>query len=1407
MTTAGVSIVGIGCRISGAASAEEYWRMLHARPPGAAAGIEPFDHDWFGLSAREHAAMAGPQRLTMTVAVEALDDAGIGYRAPGSSAAVLFGAGAGPADLLSTALDLHGPSLTLDSAQASFLTALGMAVRLLDDASVPFAIVGDVTAPPPNPVSTNEIQTNGTEPDHCAVVILQRTADADRDGNRQYAQITEVAFGSNGHAGAAPERVSSAAAPPVATVGELVEAALRVYHGDRPLAPDAAETPTAAAALVRVSVRAGASTYAEVVLRGSQATGTDRGYEPPVLIPVTGRDNAELRAQAQRYAMRLERAGAAAASVREFAAATARLIPERTRAVVLAQDRDDAMTQLHALAHGEASTAVLGPSSARRPGRLLFLFSGQSALHIAMGRALAARHRVFAAALAETAETIVAAGGPRSWTPKHGFALAAAGGSAASGAHPTALVVPALFTFQVAVTELLSAWGIRPDAVAGHGLGELAAAAVSGALPLADAARIVVQHSRLPAPGSTAAALLTATPADAAKLIEPLRGQVHLAAVNGPRAVLVTGSARYIDTVIRRAKRRDMFARRLTDEADPHGRTGTVPTGFLDALTDLRPAAPHTPMYSTVRHGAVLTGPAADGRYWAENASGTVQLAAALAHAAVDGVTTVVEIAPQPVLSPAVRAYPDFRDAVYPVATRADEAGDFLACLARLHLDGRPIEWSAQGPFVAAPRRIWRRSRTLPEPQPAEPTLPADDLVDHVVCDTPTVPASFWLRILLRHGGADATVLSDFVVHEQAEFGVLARVHYRALDSAGSLRAEVTDGGALASARPGGDPTPADIVAWMRVVDINRAGRHRMRVVAPAAFYDELQCRRLAYGPRLRVLRGIALGPEQAVGLFDAAELHSTATVEGCLQLLAATGYEDAPADAIPLPVGIESAWLSAEPRRTVLEAHAFLRTRSTTGLLGDVIGTDQHGVPCLALSGVRIRFAAPDIPAVDAPRPVERPFSFRQETWQPGDLPDLDQDPLVERALIIGDSDLAVRLSTALGAVVPTDRVPHGPEAARPLVAAALAHGPAALVLVWSETSSAAVEFDGTAVPDSAASVGHVLVLLQQVLAAAHPRTVTIVLPAPRDPAAGMPRFGELATSFGIAGLVRSLQLESDRTVRLVWADTDTADVPALCRLLVTDAPGVPAELRLSTDTFAVRRFAHARRRALPATVDIGGTYVVTGGLGVLGSIAVRWLLDSGARDVVVLTRAPRPIPALLDGWEDRIVVVRCDAADRADLANALNDIRECGSTIRGVVHAAADGTDAAFDAVTPAQLTTMFAPKLHAARNLIELTAADPTDFVLLCSATTGALGAPGRAAHAAANAAMDALASVYVGRRVLSIGWDRSMADPDGSALPRTGAARRGAGLLTQVLRYSDTYLLTTDEVAPVPACEVP
>ncbi|WP_280258201.1 SDR family NAD(P)-dependent oxidoreductase, partial [Nocardia abscessus] len=713
---------------------------------------------------------------------------------------------------------------------------------------------------------------------------------------------------------------------------------------------------------------------------------------------------------------------------------------------------------------------------------------------------------------------------------------------------------------------------------------------------------------------------------------------------------------------------------------------------------------------------------------------------------------TVVEIGPHPVLLSAVREYPDFRDGTHAVALRDDEASGFLTGLARLYLEGRPVDWSTLGPFGTPTPRKWRKRKfPLLVAGPASAHIPesafaAEDLTQHVVQGESTVPAVFWLRRLLHlaRDTAGAAALADFAVHERTDPAVLPEVVYRGPGAEESMRAEVTGTGTLASARPAGDPTPADIVAWMRVVDANRAARHHMRVITIGAFYQELRRRRLEYGPRFRALRGIAAGTGRALGLFDAAELHRTATLDGCLHVLAAAVFDELPTTSIPLPIGMDSAWLSHEPNRHVLEVHALIRERSDTGLVGDVIATDQHGVPCLAFSGVHIRYADPDaeedLGAVRATR-AEHDAHFRQEAWAARDPETLglgdasvDRTP-VRRAVVVGASDLAVRLARALDAEVPTERIAREPDDACPLVGAVLTGrgGGHAVVVVWPADSAVGEGNSG------APATGRVLELLQLVSAHDATASVTVVLPQEqaarahsRPTEAGPPTSVEAAA---IAGLVRSLQLETGRTVRLIWTDADPRNVPLLTSLVTATDSAIPDELRLSAGEIAVRRFTPARARALPvAAVDANGTYVVTGGLGTLGSVAVRWLLDAGARDVVVLTRAPRPVPALLDGLEDRIVVVRCDAADRDDLANALSDIRASDSAIRGVVHAAGALEDAAFDAVTAGQLARMFLPKPTAAVNLIELTATDATDFVLLFSSATGALGAPGQAAYAA-------------------------------------------------------------------------
>ncbi|WP_159841090.1 type I polyketide synthase [Nocardia sp. CY41] len=1555
-----VSVIGIGCRLPGAASAAEFWRLLvegrdaTSTPPTGRLGsrrggylddVESFDNDWFAISDREAAVMDPQQRLALEVAVEALDDAGIGYRVRGSGAAVVFGASgydhgiavlgrAGHdapyavtgsalsiiANRLSYVLDLHGPSLVLDSACSSSLAAVDLAVRLLADGTVPFVIVGGVNlvllehtsnyladsgflSPGGRSAPFDATADGYARGDGCAVVVLQRSADAVREGNRVYAEIVGTAVGSDGRsnglyapngraqqetlrtawsrAGRAPSSagyiechgtgtplgdavevgalaaaLGDGAGDPLwigsvksnighleaaAGVAGMVKTALSIHHGviaptihlhtEHPLlhlAERGLRVPTEPVDWSRVAAPervAGVSSFgfggtiAHIVLRGVPPTRPDHGDHFPMLLPLTARDDEDLRERALRLAGELDEERP---PLPEFLSATARSISEPTRAAIVAHDRADAVHRLRAFGRGDAD-AALGPVVSRRRGGLLFLFSGQGGQHPKMGRALAARYPVFAAALAEATDAIVTAGGPRVWTPRHGF-------TAAGETQPTDLVQPALFAFQIALVELLAAWGIRPDAVAGHSSGEIAAAAVSGALSLADAARVVVLRSATLAhlDGHGAMAVLEADQDEAARLVEPMRAEVAIAAVNGPRSVVVSGTPRYIDALVRRATRRTMFARRLAVDFAAHSpQVATVLAPFVGALTEIAPLVPRLPVYSTARRGVKLTTAAMDRDYWAENAAGTVELAAALERAAGDGFSTVLEIGPHPVLLSAVREYPDFRDGAHSVATREDETSGFLTGVARLHLEGRPIDWSALGPFTtSAPRRWRKRKFPLLVAGPASAHVPetgfeAEDLADHVVQGDNIVPAVFWLRRLLHlaRDTVGTTAVADFAVHERTDPSVLPEVVYRGPGPEESVRAEVTGTRTLASARPAGDPTPADIVAWMRVVDANRAARHHMRVVTTGAFYQELRRRRLEYGPRFRTLRGIAAGTGRALGLFDAAELHHTATLDGCLHVLAAAVFDELPTTSIPLPIGIDAAWLSHEPNRHVLEVHALIRERSDTGLVGDVVATDQHGVPCLAFSGVHVRYAdAADEESsggfrVARAEQATQTAPFRQEVWETCDPGSLGlggpAGTLVRRAVVVGASDLAVRLARALDAELPTERIAREPDDASPLVTAMPTgrgggHG---VVVVWPADSGAHDD------ESAAATTGRILELLQLISGHDATASITVVLPVSRadEPGAVAP-----VVPAAVAGLVRSLQLETDRPVRLVWTDPDLGNLPLLTRLATTADSALPGELRLSAGEVAVRRFTPARARALPVVgIDPSGTYVVTGGLGALGSVAVRWLLEAGARDVVVLTRAPRPVPALLDGLEDRIVVVRCDAADRVDLANALSDIRASDSVIRGVVHAAGVLEDAGFDAVTAGQLARVFLPKSTAAGNLIELTATDTTDFVLLFSSATGALGAPGQAAYAAANAAMDALAQRDPGRRILSIGWglwDAGLAAAAGGAghLRRAGVAafdvRHGSAVLSQVLRYDGPYLLALEHTPTTDASPV-
>lgn len=1448
----------MSCRLPAAANLDEFRQATDraaAYEPATAPrldGVDLFDSAWFGIPEAEAAVLDPRQRLALEAVVEAIDDAGIGYRTRGSGTAVVVAVGPAPgygrgrsggdlAQGISHILDLHGPSSTLEIPDGRPHWAEAVS-RVFEDESVPIVIVVgvDVEAAATSPVSAafSSARPAGVPVSGilwragCGVLVLQRLTDAVRTGSRVHAEIAlstsdfskdYARFSAGDSSRPTGSLLPSTSLPATRSVLTVVERICAITDDAR------GQTTLDAAGM------AAPEANSSIDVRPACAGRSVRSANPPVLITVTGRDGGEFRNAAMRLVHHLryaapegDRAGELAA-LQALSVATTRLLPKAIRGAVLAQDAAQARDRLRALAQGEAGPGIIGPRTPRRRDRVLFLFTGTAERPAKLGRALAARYPVFAAASNEITDAVVAAGGARIWTPRFGFH------PMATGCAERELGLLAGFVHQVALARLVESWGVRPDAVCGYGFGELAAGVVAGVLTTADAARLAVWRARAAAatpPDERVAALVGATPDEVARLIEPIRPAVTIAAVHGPRSVLVRGELRQVETIVRRAERRDLPVTILDRPGPPAASAAGEASRGADAAHGLvsgdpltRPGqlglnAPRLPFYSTTRAGLVFSAGAPDAHYWTEDLGGAVQLSAAMERAAREGAGTVLEFAAHPVLTSTVREYPEFRDSVHPVGDRDDEVSALLLALAELHADGRFVAWSGHGPFTgAAPRRRWRRT-PVRSPLPlitdcAAATVDAAETGEHALGAIALVPTGYWVRTLLRLAGP-AEMMTDFLVHDRLGADALGAIECRD-DGPAGLRAYVDDV-PVVSARPLAGPAPADIVDWMRVVDTGRSARHRMRELGVANFYALLRRHRLEYGPRRRVLGKLETGAGHAFGTVETVAASLVSIVEGCLHLLVAAAPEFVSDRTYPSVPAISAVWVGSGAERLITRAYATVRERGPDSLVGDVVGTDDEGVPVLALAGVRIVFAERDGATGNEQAEIA---PFRTQVWLPATIDaDGPAQHRLRRLLVVGASETAARLARATDLTVATEHVATVPDAAGEAVWAAAAAGepPTGIVLIWPDGDD----------PDPAAALARAHGVLTRAGAAAGVAGLTVVLP--RRTLRGN---GGAATAWGVAALARTLRLESRRRVRIVWADTDPRALGLLADLVTIDAPpgrranplvadsqespgewgsthSAPSELvanevlwsgdlRVGADGLAVRRFRAAPAVTSPAPrIDPDGTYVVTGGLGRRGAIAVRWLLDAGAHDVVVLTRDPRPVPGPLDGLEDRFVVVRCDVADRAELAGALDDIREYGSTIRGVVHAAEDFEPAGFGAVTADHLARLFAPKAEAARFLLELTAGDPIDFVLLFSSAAGALGAQDQAAYAAASAAVDALAAGSRRRRVLALGWEIRRTD-DAVAVSDDDPARvaRGAHVLTQALRSGAPHLLVGGE----------
>ncbi|MFD1934338.1 type I polyketide synthase [Nonomuraea mangrovi] len=448
---------------------------------------------------------------------------------------------------------------------------------------------------------------------------------------------------------------------------------------------------------------------------------------PVYVLPLSARDPQALRELAADYADLLD--GEPELEDLCFSAGARRSQLDRRLAVV-GPDAASLAASLRVFSESgldDGRSLVAGENRVARQPRVVFVFPGQGAQWAGMGRDLLAREPVFAWHLHECAKAVEAELG---YSPV----------DVLLGEHPMTAVdeiQPTLWAMQVALAAVWREWGIEPDLLIGHSMGEIAAAVVGGSLSVADGAAVACRRARLlrEAGGSDGAMWAVALgEQDAYQAIGEHAGQVCVGVVNSRYATVLSGEAAALERVVEPLRRRGVFCRRVdVDYASHAPQVEPLRDALLDTLSGLKPARGDVPLHSSV-WGRLVEGEELDARYWFENLRLPVRFADA-AQSVMDGgrPTVFIEMSPHPLLQSCLEdeiQAGGARGAVISSLERAEPEADVLAAaLAKAFALGCRPAWERlhpDGGFVPLPAYRWQRRRFWPDSarsaQPPEPS-------------------------------------------------------------------------------------------------------------------------------------------------------------------------------------------------------------------------------------------------------------------------------------------------------------------------------------------------------------------------------------------------------------------------------------------------------------------------------------------------------------------------------------------------------------------------------------------------------------------------------------------------------------------------------------------------------------
>jgi acyl transferase domain-containing protein/acyl carrier protein len=415
------------------------------------------------------------------------------------------------------------------------------------------------------------------------------------------------------------------------------------------------------------------------------------------LVALSARSDAALRALVERYRRHLASATDALGDI--AATAGARRAHHEVRLAIVAGEVAELRGGLDMFAGGErAGRVITGACEAGKRPRVVFVCPGQGSQWAGMGRALYAGEPAFRDAFDRCDRAMEGELDGRLALHLHAAELPAS----------VDAIQPLLFAMSIALAALWRAWGVEPDAVIGHSMGEVAAAAISGALSVEDAARVICRRSRIlrEVAGRGAMAMVELGAEALAPYLARHGGALCVAAANSTRSSVVTGETAAIEQLLGELARDRVFARRIKVDVASHGpQVDPLAPPLAAALGGIQPAAPAIAMWSSVT-AAPIDGAALGPAYWMRNLRDPVRFSDTIAALLAADHAIFVELSPHPILTTAIEHTAEDRGrpawVVGSLERGQPERDALLRALGEIYVRGAAVDFARLHPRAAA---------------------------------------------------------------------------------------------------------------------------------------------------------------------------------------------------------------------------------------------------------------------------------------------------------------------------------------------------------------------------------------------------------------------------------------------------------------------------------------------------------------------------------------------------------------------------------------------------------------------------------------------------------------------------------------------------------------------------------